>query len=83
MDILDVNEHLSKAEEQLQEDPEYIHWFEELVKCRKEAEQCGWNICKLEGVMSQLYVRDIRCILDGLKADGKGGFDDRAGNSKN
>ena len=73
MDILDVNEYLNKAEEQLQEDPEYIHWFEELIKCRQEAEKCGFNVSRLEGVMYQLYARDIGCILDGLKADGKGG----------
>ena len=73
MDILNVNEYLNKAEEKLQEDPEYIHWFEELVKCRKEAEECGFNISKLEGIMYQLYARDIGCILDRLKAGGKGG----------
>ncbi len=73
MDILDVNEYLNKAEEQLQENPEYIHWFKELVKCRKEAEGCGFDIGRLEGVMYQLYARDIGCILDGLKADNKGG----------
>ena len=68
MDILDVNEYLNAAEELLQDDSEYRHWFEELVKCRKEAEECGFNISRLEGVMYQLYVRDIGCILDKLHA---------------
>ena len=67
MDILTANEHLDEANRHLLDDPEYQHWFEELVMCRKEAYECGYDIGKLEGILYQLHIRDIGCIIEGLK----------------
>ncbi|SEP99214.1 hypothetical protein SAMN02910382_01635, partial [Butyrivibrio sp. TB] len=52
--------------ERLQNDSEYSHWFNELVKCRKEASECGFNIGRLEGVMYQLHIREIGSIADNM-----------------
>lgn len=64
MDILDVNEYLYAAHKALDNDTEYKHWFSELVKCREEANKCGFDIGRLEGVMYQLHARDIGFIID-------------------
>ena len=66
MDILDANELLNAAKERLQNDSEYSHWFNELVKCRKEANECGFDISRLEGVMYQLHIREILSIADNM-----------------
>ena len=66
MDILDSNELLNVAKERLQNDSEYRHWFDELVKCRKEASECGFNIGRLEGVMYELHIREIGSIADNM-----------------
>lgn len=66
MDILDANELLNAAKERLQNDFEYSHWFYELVKCRKEANECGFDISRLEGVMYQLHIREILSIADNM-----------------
>lgn len=66
MDILDVNEYLNEAHKTLSDDNDYKHWFNELVKCRKEADECGFDITRLEGVLYQLHIRDIGFIIDEL-----------------
>jgi len=67
MDILEVNEYINAAHKALDNDTEYKHWFSELVKCREEASKCGFDIGRLEGVMYQLYARDIGFIIDNLE----------------
>ena len=66
MDILDVNEYLNEAHKTLSDDNDYKHWFNELVKCRKEADECGFDIARLEGALYQLHIRDIGFIIDKL-----------------
>lgn len=67
MDILDLNEYLNDAHKALDNDIEYKHWFDELVKCREEAGKCGFDIGRLEGVMYQLHVRDIGYVIDNVQ----------------
>lgn len=64
MEILEVNMYLCAAIEALQNDPEYCHWFDELVKNRLKAQSHKYNTDTLEAVLYELEALKIGYILD-------------------
>ena len=78
MEILKVNMYLYAAEEALQNDPEYCHWFDELVKNRLKAKSHKYNTGTLEAVLYELEALKIGYILDHRK-EIEADFNDRLG----
>lgn len=69
MDILDVNEYLHASSEAINDDPEFLRWFNALVEARKEAqEKYGYDTGRVEGILYELYAMKLAYILDN-KAD--------------
>lgn len=67
MDILDVNEYLNAASDALQDDPEYFHWIQALGNARKQAlDECDCYTDKVEGCLWQVYVRQVKYILENI-----------------
>ena len=67
MDILEVNEYLNAASDALQDDPEYFHWIQALGNARKQAlDECDCYTDKVEGCLWQVYVRQVKYILENI-----------------